>query len=86
MTWDELETEAEKLAIRKGPLCGVANMVQSLPEDAAIAIRNALANPWLSTTGLRRALVARLGEEVVPTRWVINHHRRGECSCKKGES
>lgn len=80
MSWTAFEGEVKGREKPRGPSCAVGKMLVELPEAGRLAVEKALGNRALSATGIRRALVERVGEEV-PSAWSIRNHRRGECRC-----
>jgi hypothetical protein len=63
----------------KGPRCTVAVMLDGLGGDDRAEAVAALADPAVMSSALVRAM-ARRGWDV-PTQYVVQRHRRGECRC-----
>ncbi len=72
---DEIQTENR---VRKGPLCTVKLILADLPSEDVDGLNQAMADPEVKTTAIRRALVAR-GFQIGDTS--IARHRKGECFC-----
>lgn len=80
MSWTAFEGEVKGREKPRGPSCAVGKMLVDLPEAGRLAVEKALGNRALTSSGIRRALVERVGEET-PSAWSIRNHRRGECRC-----
>lgn len=73
--------EAEKAASRKGPLCGIAVVLNRVSDADATALRTYLAErDTVTTAAIHRALI-RENHQVGKN--TIERHRRGECSCER---
>ena len=81
MSWTAFEGEVKGRERPKGPLCAVGKMLDALPDDGRLAVEKALGNRGLTGSGIRRALIDRLGHEATPSSWSIRNHRRRECRC-----
>ena len=64
---------------RKGPPCTMGIVLQELPEDDIKGLLQALDNPTIKSTAIRRALEGR-GYKVNDN--TIGRHRRKECLCE----
>jgi len=84
--WGSLEADAKESAF-PGPRCSVWILLHELEEkdlgEAAGAVRRTLANVRLTSSGIHKALSARLDADLLPTAQTLTRHRRGACSCKK---
>lgn len=83
--WDDLEKDA-KAAQYPGPKCGVFTMLRTLDETARASVERVLANVRLTSSGIHKALSARLPAEDVASTQSLTRHRRGACNCPKGDS
>lgn len=72
---DDIQTENR---VRKGPLCTVHLIMDDLTPDDIAGLNQAMSDPEVKTTAIRRALVAR-GFQIGDTS--IARHRKGECFC-----
>jgi hypothetical protein len=83
LDWSKFSEDAEASTPLRGPRCSVGIMLDDLPEDARKAVQQAFDNRVLAHTGIRAALVKRLGSEA-PSLFSISNHRRGNCKCGSG--
>lgn len=83
--WDDLEKDA-KQAQYPGPKCGVHVMLRTLDSSARASVENVMANVRLTSSGIHKALSARLPAEDVASTQSLTRHRRGACSCKREAS
>lgn len=83
MHWEDFNKDCEAASTgfhKRG--CGVGRLFADIPEEAKTAIRKALANQNVTTSGIHNELVKRLGDSV-PSRSTLTRHRKGECGCPK---
>lgn len=84
--WSDLEDEASADGNRRYR-CSVGELIRAtreeVGEDEAYAIVHALKNHRLSTPSIRRALQRRVEPDLLPSAWMLGHHRRGNCSCRE---
>lgn len=78
--WSKFTDEVRASTPARGPRCSVGIMLDELPEEGRRAVEAALANRLLTHTGIRQALVKRLGKET-PSVFSISNHRRRGCKC-----
>lgn len=82
-SWDEFAMEVKAHLGTRGSECSVAVLLRALPEDGRTAVAKALDDASLSAPAIEKALRARLVGWRVPSQWVINNHRRGDCNCAR---
>ncbi|MFJ9848602.1 hypothetical protein [Streptomyces sp. NPDC101150] len=78
--WDDFVSEVERETFNRGPECTVKVFADGLDSDARTAVVNAMSNRKLTSSGIYRALRARVGD-IAPSAHTINRHRRGDCKC-----
>lgn len=81
--WHSFELDVVRLGSSAGGRCGVAIMLDMLTEGQRAVVQRMLGSKMVTTAGLHRALVKRLGEENTPKDHTIARHRRGTCSCDR---
>lgn len=64
---------------RQGPRCRMCSLLNSLTGEAAEEIDKACADVTITSTSIRRALIARVDPRQVPSAYSIARHRRGDC-------
>lgn len=64
---------------RRGPVCTMKALLESVDDDTADLIRAAMTNPYAPSTMIARAITER-GHRV--SAHVVQRHRRGECRCE----
>ena len=65
--------------ITKGPPCTFVSVLASLTPDDRDGLKEALGNPEIRNTAIRRALVGR-GFQI--SEYTVSRHRKGECLCE----
>lgn len=70
---------AEKAASRKGPLCGIAVLLDRLDKADRAALLQFLADRDTVTTAVIHRALAAEGHRVGKN--TIERHRRGDCAC-----
>jgi hypothetical protein len=74
-----LLAEATALTTRKGGVCSVSLLEQTLDPATLAELREAMGSP-VETSALARALTAR-GHDIKAT--ALQRHRRGDCACPR---
>jgi len=63
--------------------CQVGAMLNELDESDAAQVRHAISRPELTASSIYQALRSRLGDDITPSQYTINRHRRGLCKCEE---
>lgn len=83
-SWAGFAEEA-KARRPKGPACGVALALALVPAEDRTQVEAVIGDRDVQATAVARALRARLGD-TAPAAFVIQRHRRRECSCNRGDT
>ncbi|MFT2016316.1 hypothetical protein ACMA1D_10800 [Streptomyces sp. 796.1] len=84
--WDNFADEVAAQSTRHYQRCGVAILLDELPNDQArAAVRAALDSDHVTSAGLARVLRQRCGD-IAPSGNTIGRHRGGNCTCRKEPS
>lgn len=82
--WSNFDTAVKEARIPRGPRCGVAILMDKLPDDGKRAVTEVLNDRSHSVSSIHRALKARLGDDA-PSQFALKNHRAENCACG-GES
>lgn len=80
-SWSTFGTEVRSRVSQRGPRCGVALMLDDLPDNAQAAVRRALTDRAITTTAIQDGLKVR-GVAPLPSLFTLGNHRRGRCKCE----
>lgn len=80
--WSEFESEVRGSMASTGPRCQVRTLLDNLPDEARLAVLDALFTRDLPSTAIRKALAKRVGDDATPSLWSIGNHRRRNCACR----
>jgi hypothetical protein len=73
------EVQDDSSISKQGPTCKMCKLLNSLTGEAAEEIEKACVSVEVTSTSIRRALIARVDQRQVPSAYSIARHRRGDC-------